>query len=215
MRRWWLLVALLLSVGINGGILGTLAVQHFRQPAPPAGPEFEPAPPRPGELEPPPEPGGPPPGPAAPDLAEPRPELGPLADRLGVTGESRRRFLDLQERFVAARREQRFRIVQLQAELRANLVAERPDRARVQAATQALGEAYAALDRALADNILATREILTPEQQRRFLVFVEARLRQLQAGGAPKPGLRPALRPQRPRFWPFRRRFDRAGPPPR
>ncbi len=181
MRRWWILIGLLLSLGVNAGILATLGVQHFR-----------------GGGQPRPEAGGPPP----PPPEEMRPNLAPLADRLGVTGEARQRFLATQETFVARMRDGRFRLMQLQAELRAELLAERPDRGRVETITQQLGEAYAAQDRALAESILAARDILTPAQQERFLTFVEARLHQLRGGERPLPGMRP-------RLWPPRRRFER------
>jgi Spy/CpxP family protein refolding chaperone len=189
-RRWWILIGLLLSLGVNAGILATLGVQHFR-----------------GRDQPRPEQGGAPP--TAPE--EMRPNLAPLADRLGVTGEARQRFLATQEQFVARMREGRFRLMQLQAELRAELLSERPDRSRIDATTRQLGEAYAAQDGALAESILAARDVLTPVQQERFLTFVEARLHQLRGGERALPGMRP-------RLWPPRRRFDRpngapGGPP--
>lgn len=186
MRRWWVLIGLLLSLGVNAGILATLGVQHFRGDRPPR-----------------PENGGPPPGPPGEEMRpeEMRPNLAPLADRLGVTGEARHRFVATQEQFVARMREQRFKVMQLQAELRAALLAERPDRDRIDALTRQLGEAYGAQDRALAESILAARDILTPAQQERFLSFVEARLHQLRGGERP-PGMRP-------RLWPPRRRFER------
>jgi hypothetical protein len=81
---------------------------------------------------------GPPPLDRAPE--EMRPNLSPLADRLGVTGEARQRFIATQEQFVSRMREQRFRLMQLQAELRAALLAEHPDRERIDAITRQLGE---------------------------------------------------------------------------
>lgn len=186
MRRWWLMIALLLSAGVNVGILATLLVQHAHK-----GYGGEPPPAR--EV-------GPPP--------VERPNVGPLADRLGLAGEARSRFIETQERFVAAMREQRFRRQQLQAELRAELVSERPDRARIDQLTKQLGEAYGSLDRALADNILETRTILTPQQQRQFLSFVQVRLDQLRGDRPPPQG------PLRNRPWPPRRRFEGRGLPP-
>jgi len=183
-RRWWVLIGLLLSLGVNAGILATLGVQHFR-----------------GDREPRPQEGGPPPPPEEMQPEEMRPNLSPLADRLGVSGEARRRFIATQEQFVSRMREQRFKLMQLQAELRAALLAEHPDRERIDAITRQLGETYGAQDRALAESILAAREILTPDQQERFLSFVESRLHQLRGGGRP-PGMRP-------RLWPPRRQFER------
>ena len=181
MKRWWILIALLLSAGINVGILATLLAQHLHQPVAAA-------------------PGG---ASAALDAVAdvgPRPNLGPLADRLGLRGEARSKFMEMQEGFISAMREQRFHLMQLQAELRAELLSEHPDRERIEPLTKQLGEAYGSLDRALAENILASRAVLTPEQQMQYLGFVGSRLQQLR-------GDRPAAaRPPRERLWPFRRR---------
>jgi len=191
-RRWLVPLALLLSVGVNLGILATLGLQHWR-----GGHEPPPGPP--------PEEGAPPPG----ELEGRRPNVGPLADRLGLVGEPRHRFIEMQERFVAGMRERRFELQSLQGALRAELVAERPDRARVEELTTRLGNAYAQLDRSLAENILASRELLTVQQQRQFLRFVESRLQQLRGGE------RPPIARARPPLFPFRRPFrDAAEPPP-
>ena len=93
-----MLIGLLLSLGVNAGILATLGVQHFR-----------------GDREPRPQAGGPPPPPEEMQPEEMRPNLSPLADRLGVSGEARRRFIATQEQFVSRMREQRFKLMQLQA----------------------------------------------------------------------------------------------------
>ncbi|MEO8502619.1 MAG: periplasmic heavy metal sensor [Acidobacteriota bacterium] len=179
MKRWWLLIALLLSTGINVGILATLLTQHFHKPAA-ASSSVSP-------LD------------GVADVGQ-RPNLGPLADRLGLRGAARTRFMEMQESFVTGMREQRFHLKQLQAELRSELLSEHPDRDRIEPLTKQLGEAYGSLDRALAENILASRAVLTPEQQMQYLRFVGARLQQLR-------GDRPAAeRPQRERLRPFRRR---------
>lgn len=183
MRRWWLLIALLLSAGVNVGILATLLAQRGHKGA--------------GEASPPRE--------SAPLAPAVKPNVAPLADRLGLAGETRTRFVETQERFVATMREQRFRRLQLQAELRAELLSEQPDRARIDQLTKQLGEAYGSLDRALADNILETRTLLTPAQQRQFLRFVQSRLEQLHGERPPGPG------PLRNRPWPARRRFSGGG----
>ena len=82
MIRWWLVIGLLLSVGLNVGILATIAA---RWPGPP--------PPREGR---PPQEGQNPANPNANPNIDPVPRLGRLADRLKLEGDQRRKFLDLQ-----------------------------------------------------------------------------------------------------------------------
>lgn len=73
MRRWWLVLALLLSVGVNAGILATLAVSRRSAPPPPAtGEEVAPV----GT-----------PAPAASVVGEPVPVPGP-ADTVAATPEA-------------------------------------------------------------------------------------------------------------------------------
>lgn len=187
MRRWWLPLALLLSVGVNAGILGTLAVQRLRPetPAETGGPapagrgsrervpgaERSPAGERlPGDER--------PPGELPPeDRPLPLPLLR-LADRLGLEGEERERFLAVQRQFFVAMTAERRRLADLNWELRRELLAPEPNEARVRALLAQVGRTYAALEGAMARNVLDSREILDPHQERLFMEF----LRRLRAG---------------------------------
>jgi Spy/CpxP family protein refolding chaperone len=202
--RRWLALGLLLSVGVNAGILATLAVERLRDGAVPEaaeGPEdaAEPAagvPEEPGGLEPgadPGEPGFEPGpglgpgqrgGPGPPPLPEVEHRLEGLADRLGLAGEERERFLDIQRRFFRETFRQRQEIHLHQRSLRQELVAPTPDRARVGEALDRLSAARDELDRALINTVLESRELLDPPQEAEYLRFV-ARLRAAGEGGRP------------------------------
>jgi Spy/CpxP family protein refolding chaperone len=218
--RRWLALALLLSVGVNAGILATLAVERLRNGAAPEaaeGPEdaAEPTaavPEEPEDLEPgavPEEPGfepgagpgrgpgpGPRGGPGPPPLPEVEHRLEGLADRLGLAGEERERFLDIQRRFFRETFRQRQEIHLHQRSLRQELVAPAPDRARVGEALERLSAAREELDRALIDAVLESRDLLDPPQEAEYLRFV-ARLRAAGEGGHPggPPGNRFRRRP--------------------
>lgn len=200
MRRWWLIIALLLSLGVNAGILATLALSRSgdgpaaaEEPAEgPAATGEEPAAGRPSEepaalgpVDGPPGsvPGGPGPGgpglggpggpggrPPLPELAERR--LDRLAGELGLTGAERERFLELQHDLLAeGARLARERFV-LQAELRRELLAPEPDRARVEELIGEIAAVFTRMERTTAEAVLDTRELLDPEQERRYLAVV-------------------------------------------
>ncbi len=212
MRRWWLPLALLLSLGVNLGVLGTLAVQRLRPEPQPGGGRPGPAPREalpPGERP----PGAlgegplggeaPPPGETS---LENRPLPVPLvrlADRLGLEGKERERFLAVQRQFFVATTMQRRRLADLNWELRRELLAAEPDEARVRALLADIGRTYAELEGALARNVLASREILDPHQERLFMEF----LRRLRAGqmrpqgGGLRQRWQERRQGQRPRRW--------------
>ncbi len=202
MRRWGLALALLLSVGVNLGILATLAVRRTpppQEPGPvPVQEPQRPHPERPGpDAAPPPEaepqPGGPP-----LEGREP-PRAARLADRLGLEGEPRRRFLEIQTRFYTETVRLRTEQAEVFRALRRELTAETPDRARIEELTQASGRTHMGLQQAMARNVLATREVLDPAQERLFLDVI-SRLAPPGAGGEP-PGRRPPpWQPRRPRW---------------
>jgi hypothetical protein len=183
-RRWWIGLALLLSLGINLGLLGAIAAGRWagrggEAEAPPAA---EPAGGR--EL----------PGGFAVEVPEAGSEAGPsprrlreraarrgldgppvgrLADHLGLEGERRARFVELQRRFVESHLEARRERFRLGAELRRELVAERPDRERVEELLAALAAAHEEDERATAEVILASRQLLDEEQRRAYFRFLE------------------------------------------
>lgn len=203
MSRRWLGLALLLSVGVNVGILGTLAVERLQQEPPAAGAP-EPAESaeegtsvlpdeadEPGEL--PADARGLEPGPGDPEAgADPAPPMLPeierrledLADRLGLAGEARGRFLAIQRRFFRETFRHRQEIHRHQRALRQELIAPAPDRERVAEAQERLSAARDALDRALVASVLESRELLGPAQEAEYLRFV-ARLRAAGEGRGP------------------------------
>jgi hypothetical protein len=155
MRRALLVLGLVLSVGVNLGLIGAAALRQRRL-------DRE-APPRERLRE---------------MLREPlRERLGPpgahLADRLRLEGDVRERFLVRQRELAAKVRELRPRIGDLERELRRELAAAEPDRTRIDAIPGELAALQSALDRAFAESVLATREILDGDAEREYVRFVE------------------------------------------
>jgi hypothetical protein len=121
------------------------------------------------------------------------PPLGRLADHLGLAGERRERFIALQRGFVRAHLQARGERARLGAALRQELVAQVPDAARIDELIAGLGETYLASERATAEVVLASRELLDDEQRRTYLRFLQ-RLRHDGPHGAPYDGPRPGGR---------------------
>lgn len=190
MKRWWLWIVLLLSLGVNVGILLTLATGwgEGRATVPSAGPE-EGAPgriPRRSGGGP---PGGPP-GALPPGLREGSREpriLGDLADRLGLQGEVRDHFLSLQRGFFVRAFESRQQGFRLQEELGRELTAPEPDRERVSRLIDELADTRRALDHELAETVLATRDLLDDRQERDYLVFIRRLRERMDRPGGPGP----------------------------
>lgn len=157
MKPIWLWIALLLSVGVNLGVLATVGTHRFREPARwDRGPRQE----------------GPP--------------IGRAADRLGLEGENRDAFIQIQKEFFQRMEESREELETLRRQLRQELMAENPDQAAVDDLIGEMGQAYSRLDRVFVDNVLKSREILDPEQERRYLEFLE-RLQQRGRAGHRSP----------------------------
>jgi Spy/CpxP family protein refolding chaperone len=154
MKPIWLWIALLLSVGVNLGVLATVGTTRLREPA-----RWD----RGARPE------GPPPVERA-------------ADRLGLEGEKREAFIQIQTDFFQDMHESRQELESLRQGLRRELMAESPDRATVDRLVVEMGDAYAGLDRVFVDNVLKSREVLGPEQEQRYLAFLE-RLRQHDRSG--------------------------------
>ena len=159
MSRWWLVIALLLSVGLNLGILAAVAARR----------------------------GGPPPDARAqkvPEMApgrDPLPLLPRLADRLGLEGEKRRKFLDVQWNLFQETSRLRLQLAEVHREIRREVTRDEPDRKRVDQWLAESARIYLAMERSLVNNVLATRELLDPEQERQYMAMI-SRLRL--AGGA-------------------------------
>jgi hypothetical protein len=151
MRRWWLVMALLLSVGLNVGIFSIIAARRLnaalKGPKPPAAEMNNPA-------------------------ADPLPRLPRLADRLGLEGEERRRFLDIQWNLYQETSHLRLQLGEVHRALRRELTRPTPDKAEVDRLLAESSRIYLALERALVSNVLATRELLGPDKEKDYLRFV-------------------------------------------
>ncbi|HEY3571999.1 MAG TPA: periplasmic heavy metal sensor [Thermoanaerobaculia bacterium] len=181
MIRWWLVIALLLSVGLNVGILAAIAT-HRAAPPPPR----EERPPREGQN---------PANPNGNPNADPVPRLGRLADRLKLEGDQRRKFLDLQWNLYQESTRQRLQMNEVHREIRREVTRPAPDRQRVEALLAESSRIHMALERALVNNILSTRELLGPEKEKEYLKIV-GRLRLPNPGpGVGNPGPPPKRRP--------------------
>jgi hypothetical protein len=169
-RSWWAL-ALVLSLGVNVGLVGMMLWRHRavdRWTESRAAGDHDPG--------------------------------ARLADRLRLRGDVRERFLARQRELAGTVRELRPRIVRLEGALRRELVAPSPDRERVAAIHGELAEATRALENAFTDNVLDTREILDGRAEREFLRFVERfpGARRFAGGERERPRFAPGRRDGRP-----------------
>ena len=164
MIRWWLVIALLLSIGLNVGILAVVTARRLGPPGGPPGPRGE-RPPQEGN----------------PANVDPVPRLGRLADRLKLEGDQRRRFLDIQWNLYQETTRQRLQLNEVHRELRRELTRPAPDRQRVESLLNESSRIYLGLERTLVNNVLATRDLLGPEQEKEYLRMI-GRLR------VPNPG---------------------------
>ncbi len=214
MKRWWLVIALLLSVGINLGILATLTFQGRSSDTPAAGGEPARAIPD-GEIA------G---GPGPPSNSERLPVIRRMADELGLGGEQRATFIEVQRAFFEQTLGARSRMARLQREIRREVTSENPDRDALDRLLVELSAAHTDLERAFVTNLLDSRKLLDPGQERRFMHFLR-RIRQVRGDverrfrerwqsmeGRDRPGPRPrGRRSGRPGF---ERPAEGAPPPP-
>lgn len=185
MRRWWVVIALLLSLGVNLGLVAAVATRRIAARAEGLRPQGA----GPREME-----------------GEPLPRFRRLADHLGLEGEQRRRFLDLQRQLVEETLRVRMRLGETQREVRRELVSREPDRERIDELLEQSARDFLTLEQALAKNVVATRAILDPGQEEEYLRIV-SRMR------PPGGGFGPQQQPPRRRL-PLRdRRFPREGGP--
>jgi Spy/CpxP family protein refolding chaperone len=166
MKRSWVWVALLLSLGVNVGVLATIATARYRGGAKVAQSPTESAPP-----------------------------FSRMADHLGLEGEVRERFLAIQEDLFRTSRQQRERLEALRGEMRREVTANTPDPLRLDQLLAETAEVSRELDEAMVESVLATRRLLSPEQQQRYSRILD-RLRpggrQLGLRDHPPRGRRPA-----------------------
>ena len=168
MKRGWVWVALLLSVGINIGVLATIGVSRARAKA---------------GLERPRDRGGSPP-------------VERLATHLDLDGEARDQFLDIQQTLFRSMQQHQGSLQELRTEIRREIMSDLPDPLNVDRLLGEVGAIHMDLDRAMVESVSATRKILTPEQQKRYFEVLErwqgASRRFAGRGGPPgRPGRRP------------------------
>jgi hypothetical protein len=143
-KRWWLVIALLLSVGMNLGLLVALVLSSAalnRQQQ--------------GAMR-----------PAAPG------RVPQLADRLGLEGDIRNRFIERQRQFFAETSGPRSRLPEIRKQVRAELVRARPDRARIDELLRESADVFLSLERSVVANVLDSRELLGPEAERRYVDLI-------------------------------------------
>jgi len=162
MRRRWLFVALLLSLGLNAGLLGAwLYRQQHRPPARPF------------------------------PWGEGKRPFVTMADRLELASPVRERFLEQQRIFFALTEADRCELAEARRELREELARPEPDPALIDELLSESAELNAALDRAFVENVLVTCELLGPEERQRYLSLLP-RMRPPAAGPPRPPGGAPS-----------------------
>jgi hypothetical protein len=166
-RRGWLVLALILSLGVNFGLVGAALLRHHGGGRFGGGEGFERGDFRERMRE---RMGAEPREPRHDPLRDPGVRL---ADRFHLEGDVRERFLARQRELAEKVRELRPRIAGLERELREEIVAKNPDRARIEAIPAELAAATSELERAFAGSVLATRELLSGDAEREYLRFVE------------------------------------------
>lgn len=208
MKRWWLVVLLLLSVGLNLGLLAqrvraekkaaatgkvpeapTDPVAAPAQDPTPEGPTAGPVPAGPAE--------GPAAGPATTTGPEPRDRRRPrekppflvklmnrMANEVGVEGEQREKFVAIQESFFERTFDKRELLRRRQDALRENLVSPNPDRELAKRQVEEMSWAQKELEQAFLDNYFESTAILDQEQQRRYRrLILELRKMRWERGG--------------------------------
>ncbi len=184
MKKSWVWVLLLLSVGVNVGILATIGVARFKGPGrfDPGRYDAERFDSRRGERSP------------EPRMSEQRfsPPLDRMADNLELEGETREEFIAIQKNFFLGMLEQRQDLERVRRMLRSEMVADQPDRGRIDGLLVEIGESHANLDRIMVSNVLETREILGPDQQRRYFHLLR-RVQEAMGGGGPRGRDRPEM----------------------
>jgi hypothetical protein len=158
MKASWLWILLAVSIGINVGVLGTLAVQG-------SGKDEE------SEEK------------ATQASLDER--TGPIADRLGLEGEEREKFMQLQRSLMESSQGHREELEGMRREVRKELREEEPDRDRMDSLIGDMAEVSAAQEREYVEMVMATREILDDEQQAMYLQFLAQARARSAAGGRP------------------------------
>ena len=144
MNRSWLWVALLLSLGINIGVLATIGTARSR------GKE---------RIE--------------RSRVDGQPPFARMADHLELEGEVREQFMEIQQELFQTTRRRREHLEDLRGQLRREVTSNDPDSAVVEQLLAELSEVSQDLDRAMVESVLATRRMLSPEQQRSYFQILD------------------------------------------
>ena len=166
MKRWWIVIALLLSVGVNLGVLAALAVDRFgpRENRRPQRPPYE--------------------------RFDGVRDAGDLARGVGMDPESTRRFRGLHQEFFESAHERRRQSMELRRELLRELTATAPDRSHIEELLEQIAGLELELEKAMVDTTLKAREMLEGEAQEHYLRFLTSRLMRV-GGGRPPGGFSP------------------------
>lgn len=136
MRRWGLWIVLLLSLGLNLGLAGALWVRTGWRP-----------------------------GKVLPPADRPLRQAGLLlADRIGLEGVARERFLELHERLRKEAAREARALFELRQRLREELSAEQSSRDLALELVDQIAAHQAALERLLVEHVFAVRGTLSPSQ---------------------------------------------------
>lgn len=147
MNRAWLVVALLLSLGVNLGLVGTaVARRHQLERRFGLGDEAPRSPDRPGER---------------------------FADRLGLARESRDRFVAVHRRMAEASFRARSDVARIRRELRREVMSAAPDRKQIEELLAELSRQESVANRALVDGVLEARSGLSARELRDYLLALE------------------------------------------
>ncbi len=159
MKRWWLVIALLLSLGVNLGILSAMAISRLapEEPRPSSGRFPQ----------------------AVGDTRD-------LARRVGLAEEETQAFRALHQSFFERARRQRRESMELRQRLLSELTADEPNGPRIDDILARLSTAEAEMERAMVETTLQSRELLDAEQEARYLRFLVSRLHHM--GGRPGMG---------------------------
>ena len=161
MKRWWLVIGLLLSLGVNAGILAALAVGKFHRQEPRRH--------------------------SAP-FQGPVNDARNLARGVGLEAENAGDFRELHRRLFAAAREQRQRSMELRRELVSEVTAEEPDRDEIDGILLRISEIQLEMERALVATMFEARDLLDTSQEQRYVRFLASRLMVREHGGGPPRG---------------------------
>jgi Heavy-metal resistance len=151
LKRWGLIVVLLLSLGINLGLLAQRARHRQEHETRSAAGEPLPTDPR---------------APGAPKLAL------RLADRLGLEGAAREAFVAQHLVFFEDMRNHREKVRTARDVLRDNLISTKPDQALAERQLEAVSRAELELERNFIETYFKSRDLLDPEQQRLYQRFL-------------------------------------------